>query len=89
MPVLIAISFFILYYVMMQLADKNAKEGLIPVIVAVWIPDLILSIIGAIFISKATKDSRIFDTEVFSKILGKFSAVWSKKKSMTLESSIE
>jgi lipopolysaccharide export system permease protein len=89
MPVLIAISFFILYYVMMQLADKNAKEGFIPVVVAVWIPDLILSIIGAIFISKATKDASIFDTEVYAKIWEKFLAILPKKKSPSLETSIE
>ncbi|MGR3809537.1 LptF/LptG family permease [Jiulongibacter sp. NS-SX5] len=78
MPVLIAISFFILYYVMMQLADKNAKEGLIPVIIAVWIPDVILTIIGAIFISKATKDARIFDADIYRK-------AWEKIKSLTIK----
>jgi lipopolysaccharide export system permease protein len=64
-PVLIAISFFILYYVMMQLTDKNAREGIMKVVYAVWLPDAILLIIGLIFLSKATKDARIFETDIY------------------------
>ncbi|UBM59553.1 LptF/LptG family permease [Marinilongibacter aquaticus] len=61
LPVLIAISFFIFYYVMMQLTDKNAKEGFIPVLVAVWIPDFVLLCIGAVLLKRATQDQGVFD----------------------------
>jgi len=64
-PVLIAISFFILYYVMMQLTDKNAREGIMKVVYAVWLPDVILLLIGLVFLSKATKDARLFDTDIY------------------------
>ncbi len=84
MPVLIAISFFILYYVMMQLADKNAKEGLIPVVIAVWIPDVILMGIGAIFISKATKDARIFELDVYVQFWEKLKKKVKRNKTETL-----
>ena len=73
-PVLIAISFFILYYVMMQLTDKNAREGLTTVIYAVWLPDFVLLTIGGILLNKATKDARLFDTDIYNQY-------WDKLKS--------
>ncbi|MGK0139233.1 MAG: lipopolysaccharide export system permease protein [Algoriphagus sp.] len=71
LPVLIAISFFILYYVMMQLTDKNAREGIMPVGLAVWIPDIVLLIIGGVFLNKATKDARLFDLDIYHQFFDK------------------
>ncbi len=61
MPVLVSISFFIVYYVLMQLGDKYAKEGILPVIVGVWIPCGILLIIGLFMARKASKDQNLFE----------------------------
>ncbi len=53
MPVLISIGFFILYYLMGQLGNKYAKEGLIPAIVGAWIPFTILFLIGILLMRRA------------------------------------
>lgn len=53
MPVLISIGFFILYYLMGQLGNKYAKEGLIPAIVGAWIPFTILFLIGVLLMRRA------------------------------------
>jgi lipopolysaccharide export system permease protein len=78
MPVLLAISFFILMYVLMQLGDKYAKEGIWEVLWGVWIPDLILSIIGIFFLTKATNDARLFESDVYSVYLDKIKN-WRKR----------
>jgi lipopolysaccharide export system permease protein len=66
LPVLLSISFFIFMYILMQLGDKYAKEGIIPVIVGVWIPDVVLLLIGLFLLRKASLDARIFDTDVYA-----------------------
>lgn len=53
MPVLISIGFFILYYLMGQMGNKYAKEGLIPAIVGAWIPFTILFLIGILLMRRA------------------------------------
>ena len=89
MPVLIAISFFILYYVIMQLTDKNAKEGLIPVIVAVWIPDIILLAIGAFLSVKATRDARLFDFDAYRVWFSRLRSRLVKNKSEGMDANLE
>lgn len=65
MPVLLAITFFIFMYVLMQLGDKYAREGIIPVIIGVWIPDALLLLFGIFFIYKASNDARLFEGDVY------------------------
>ncbi len=89
MPVLIAISFFILYYVARQLTDKNAKEGLIPVVVAVWIPDAILLGIGIFLSFKATSDARLFDFDAYKVWFSRLRQRRQKNKSEGLNANFE
>jgi lipopolysaccharide export system permease protein len=65
MPVLLSITFFILMYVLMQLGDKYAKEDIWPTIIGVWMPDIVLLIFGVYFLSKATNDARLFDSDIY------------------------
>jgi lipopolysaccharide export system permease protein len=85
MPVLISISFFIFYYVLMQLGDKYAKEGLIPVVVGVWIPNFILLIIGSVLLKKASNDARLFENDTYYTFFNKVSAFFERfqKKQIT------
>lgn len=86
MPVLVSISFFILLYVLMQLGDKYAKEGIIPVLVGVWIPNTVLLLIGIYLMSKASNDSRLFENDTlvkFQNTLSNLMSVFKKKKVKT------
>ena len=60
LPVVVAVSFFILYYVLMQLGDKNAREGIIPLQVGVWFPNAVLGIVATYLLNRATKDLPLF-----------------------------
>lgn len=53
MPVLISIAFFILYYILQQLGNKYAKDGIIPSIVGAWMPFTVLIIIGVLLMRRA------------------------------------
>jgi lipopolysaccharide export system permease protein len=86
MPVLVSISFFILLYVLMQLGDKYAKEGIIPVLVGVWIPNTVLLLIGIYLMSKASNDSRLFENDTlvkFQNTLSNLMSVFTKIKAKT------
>jgi lipopolysaccharide export system permease protein len=78
MPVLVSICFFIFYYVLMQLGDKYAKEGIIPVIVGVWIPCGTLLLIGLFLAKKASNDESLFESYSLEK-LGKLGDFIKKK----------
>ena len=56
----------------MQLGDKYAKEGLIPVIVGVWIPNSVLLAIGIYLMKKASNDARLFENDTYNSFFDKF-----------------
>jgi lipopolysaccharide export system permease protein len=89
LPVLIAISFFILYYVLIQLTDKNAKEGFIPVLIAVWIPDTILLVTGIVLTAKATSDARLFDFDAYNVWFSRLKDKLRKNKSKPLNTDVK
>jgi lipopolysaccharide export system permease protein len=64
-PVLIAVAFFILSYVLTMNGDKWVKEGLIDVRIGSWLPNLIMFLIGLYFLNRARNDSRLFDTDAY------------------------
>ncbi|MFN8355906.1 MAG: LptF/LptG family permease [Spirosomataceae bacterium] len=66
MPVIIAILFYILMYVLMINGDKWAKEGLTSVVFGAWFANVILLSFGLYFLRQAQNDSRLFDADVYS-----------------------
>ncbi|WP_435354978.1 LptF/LptG family permease [Emticicia sp. SJ17W-69] len=86
MPVLLSITFFILMYILMQLGDKYAKEGIWPVIIGVWMPDFVLLLFGVYFLYKATNDARLFESDIYDVYFDKIKIYWKKKfaKRMTV-----
>jgi lipopolysaccharide export system permease protein len=89
MPVLISISFFIFYYVLMQLGDKYAKEGLMPVVVGVWIPNFILLVIGLVLLRKASNDARLFENDTYYTFFNKVSNIFLRIKKGKIQQSLQ
>ncbi len=79
MPVLLSITFFILMYILMQLGDKYAKEGILPVIIGVWMPDFVLLMFGLYFLYKATNDARLFESDIYDVYIDKIKVYWRKR----------
>ena len=63
LPVVVAIIFFILMYVMTQQGEKAAKESRLIVQVGAWISNVVLFLIGLYFLKKAQNDSRLFEAD--------------------------
>ena len=63
LPVVVAIVFFILMYVMTQQGEKAAKESRLIVQVGAWISNVVLFMIGLYFLKKAQNDSRLFEAD--------------------------
>jgi lipopolysaccharide export system permease protein len=64
-PFLVSVLFFIIYYVLTIQGEKFAKQDQISVVAGVWLPDLILLVIGLIFLRQARVDARLFDTDFY------------------------
>ncbi len=80
MPVLLSITFFILMYVLMQLGDKYAKEDIWPVLLGVWMPDTVLLFFGVYFLSKATNDARLFESDIYDVYFDRLKTNWKNRK---------
>ena len=64
-PIVVAVSFFILMYILTQQGEKMAKEGKILLQIGAWLANVILSLIGMYFMRIALKDSRLFEWDVY------------------------
>jgi len=64
-PVLIAIVFFIIYYIITIIMEKFAKEGIINIGLGMWMGNLVYLPIGIFFLIQARNDSRILETDYF------------------------
>ncbi|GAB4124851.1 MAG: hypothetical protein OHK0045_02660 [Raineya sp.] len=64
-PILVSVLFFILYYTLNMLFEKWAKEGLIDVVVGMWIPNFIFFGFGFFFLLQARNDSRLFEVDTY------------------------
>lgn len=64
-PTIIAIFFFIIYYVIGSMGEKAAKEGAMNPYLAVWMSNLVLLPFGLFFLRQARIDARLFDTDFY------------------------
>lgn len=70
-PFLVSIFFFIIYYVITMQGEKLAKQHTVSVAIGVWIADLILLIIGLLFLRQARIDARLFEADFYSVVMDK------------------
>lgn len=64
-PVIVSISFFLLFYVITIMCEKYAKEGLMDPALAPWMGNLILLPFGFFFLRQARIDARLFETDFY------------------------
>ena len=78
LPVLIAIVFFILMYVLTRQGDKWVTEGSLAVPVGAWISNTVLFLCGVYFIDRARNDSRLFDKDVYVIFFARLKKKWGR-----------
>ncbi|MEO9485608.1 MAG: LptF/LptG family permease [Ekhidna sp.] len=64
-PTIIAIFFFIIYYVFTSIGEKQAKEGVMDPMIAAWMSDAILLPFGLFFLKQARVDARLFELDAY------------------------
>ena len=65
MPVVVSILFFIFFWVISITGEKAAKEGVLPPVVGMWLASAVILPIGIFLTIQATKDSSLFDINVY------------------------
>jgi len=80
LPIVIAVLFFILYYIITLSGEKIVRESYVPPLVGVWISSFILLPLGAFLTIKATNDSSFLNLESYYKVFNKIKGwgVWEK-----------
>jgi lipopolysaccharide export system permease protein len=79
-PVLISIIFFILFYVMSLMGEKWAKQEAISVPVGIWTANVILLMIGLVFLRQARVDARLFESDFYQVLADKLRRRFGKKQ---------
>lgn len=84
-PIVISISFFVIYYIISITGEKMAKEGTLPASIGMWISTFILLPIAVYLTYKATNDSNLLNSEwyqnKFKQIATFFKEkLWKRKK---------
>lgn len=65
-PVLISLSFFILFYVISMICEKWTRTDVMDPFIAAWMANFILFPVGMFFMKQAKNDARLFDTDFYS-----------------------
>jgi lipopolysaccharide export system permease protein len=66
LPVLISISFYILFYVISMISEKYTRTDRMDPMLAAWMANLLLMPIGLFFMRQARNDARLFDFDFYS-----------------------
>ena len=82
-PTIVAILFFIIYYVFTSIGEKSAKEGAMNPYFAVWLSDLVLLPFGLFFLRQARIDARLFDVDFYNVWIEKLKTRFAKKPKET------
>lgn len=71
MPVVIALGFFLIFYITSLAGEKMAKAGTVSVWFGMWLSSMVLLPIGMFLTYKATTDSGLLNAEFYRNFLGK------------------
>ncbi|MDZ7738568.1 MAG: LptF/LptG family permease [Bacteroidales bacterium] len=66
MPMVIAVLFFVIWYMLTLFGEKMAKEGITPVPLGMWESTVILMGVGIFLTYKATSDAAIMNKETYT-----------------------
>jgi lipopolysaccharide export system permease protein len=80
MPFIAAVVFFIIYYFLNTIGEKIAKEQVVPVWFGLWMPSLLLILLGVFLMYKANVDSPLLNKEWYYRTFGSFIERFKVKK---------
>ncbi|NCD71636.1 LptF/LptG family permease [Mucilaginibacter agri] len=71
LPVVVAVVFFLIYYIISTIGEKSVKEGNLAPAVGMWIAIAVLTPIGFFLSYKAATDSVLFDMDSYKKLFNR------------------
>ncbi|MCJ8212013.1 LptF/LptG family permease [Mucilaginibacter sp. RS28] len=71
LPVVVAVIFFLIYYIIGTIGEKSVKEGSLSPMIGMWIAIAVLTPVGLFLSYKAATDSVLFDAELYKKFWAK------------------
>ncbi len=80
LPVVISIVFFIIYYIITNMGEKIAREGVISPFEGMWISSIVLFPIGVFLTYKSTTDSAMLNMDAYKYFFMKLFAKFKKKE---------
>ncbi len=69
LPFLVSVVLFMFYYILMVMGRKAAEESVVPVFAGAWLASGVLFPLGVFITYKASKDSKIVNTDKLENIL--------------------
>jgi lipopolysaccharide export system permease protein len=70
-PFLVSIFFFIVYYLLSMQGEKLAKQHTVGAATGVWAADMVLLLVGLVFLRQARVDARLFEADFYRVIADK------------------
>jgi len=70
-PIIIAVLFFVIYYVINMIGEKSARENVLTPLEGMWMSTFIILVIGVLLTWMATRDSSIFNQELYANYIRK------------------
>jgi lipopolysaccharide export system permease protein len=79
-PLVFAVIFFVLFHLLNTFGEKFAREGVTNVFTGMWLSTFALIPVGIFLISKAMRDSQLFNKEFYFRVFKKIKTMWKPGK---------
>jgi lipopolysaccharide export system permease protein len=79
-PMVIAILLFLVFYILNIVGEKMSRELVVPTALGMWLAIIVLTPLGLWLVSKASRDSSLFDPDVYIRAMRRIVSLGRKKK---------
>ena len=80
MPMVVSVLFFLIFHVISIVGEKSSKEGVMEPWLGAWLATLVLLPVGVFLTYKATRDSNLFNSDIYFTFLKKIRVYFVKEK---------
>jgi lipopolysaccharide export system permease protein len=80
MPMVVSVLFFLIFHVISIVGEKSSKEGVMEPWLGAWLATLVLLPVGVFLTYKATRDSNLFNSDMYFTFLKKIRVYFVKQK---------
>ncbi len=89
MPVVVSIIIFLIYYIINSMGERAAKNGTWEIWFGTWISTFVTLPLGIFFTYKATRDSAVFNADIYMEIIRKMFGIRTQRHLFKKEVIIE